>query len=135
MSPSFRSLFRFTLPVLSLIFLGQGCFGGKSTATGPDGGVWKTTDRGQTWVNKRALVQGAKVTTGAANVAVLAMAFDPQDSATIYLGTTENGLVYSIDGGDSWQLARGLSAGRINVVAVDPKNKCVVYATRANEIF
>lgn len=133
---SSRTLSRVALPFLALVLFGQGCFGGgSSTPTGPDGGVWKTIDRGQTWVNKRALVQGAKVTANAASLGVVTMVFDPQDPAAIYLGTTENGLVYTLDAGESWQNAKGLTTGRINAVAVDPKNKCTVYATRANEIF
>jgi photosystem II stability/assembly factor-like uncharacterized protein len=63
------------------------------------------------------------------------MAFDPQDSSTVYAGTAANGLAYSLDGGDSWQLAKGLNTGKVNSVAVDPKNKCTVYAARANEIY
>lgn len=133
---SSRTLFRVTLSLFALALFGQGCFGtGTSTSTGPDGGVWKTTDRGLTWANKRALVQGPKVTAGAATLSIVAMAFDPQDSASVYLGTGENGLAYSLDAGDSWQLAKGLSTGKVGAVAVDPKNKCTVYATRANEIF
>lgn len=140
-----RSLFRLLLPFAALALLGQGCFGGgaRQTAQGPDGGVWKTADRGQAWTQKRAYVQGPRVTTGGGNMSVVSMAFDPQDANAIYLATAENGLVFSFDGGDSWQhspKAAGqqtalLSTGRINAVAVDPKNKCTVYAARANEIF
>ncbi|MFA5935406.1 MAG: hypothetical protein WC787_00930 [Patescibacteria group bacterium] len=135
MQSSTRSFARFAFPVLALVLFGQGCFGGSSTATGPDGGVWKTTDRGQVWANKRALVQGAKITAGAAALSINDMAFDPQDANAIYLATAENGMVYSLDAGDSWQQAKVLNTGRVNAVAVDPKNKCTVYATRANEIY
>jgi photosystem II stability/assembly factor-like uncharacterized protein len=131
-----RSFVRFAAPALALVLMGQGCFGAKSSGpTGPDGGVWKTTDRGQVWSNKRALVQGAKVTAGAAALSVVDLAFDPQDAHTVYMATAENGLVYSLDGGDSWQQAKTLNTGRIGAVAVDPKNKCTVYATRANEVY
>jgi photosystem II stability/assembly factor-like uncharacterized protein len=117
--------------------MGQGCFSGTTatTAKGPDGGVWKTSDRGMTWANKRALVQGPKVTTDAANLSIVAMAFDPQDPTAIYLGTADTGMVFSLDAGDSWQKPKSLNTGRINAVAVDPKNKCTVYATSGNKIF
>jgi photosystem II stability/assembly factor-like uncharacterized protein len=131
-----RSFRATALPVLALVLFGQGCLGtGTSTSTGPNGGVWKTTDRGQVWANKRALVQGSKVTAAAAALSIVDMAFDPQDSNTIYLATAESGLVYSLDAGDSWQVSKGLSTGKVNSVAVDPKNKCTVYASRANEIY
>lgn len=136
MTSTTRSFRFIALPVLALILFGQGCLGtGSSNPQGPTGGVWKTTDRGLVWANKRALVQGAKVTAGAASLNVVDMAFDPQDTNTIYLATAENGLAYSLDAGDSWQLAKGLSTGKVNSVAVDPKNKCTVYAARANEIY
>lgn len=127
----------FLLPLLALTLLGQGCFGPSKTTgpTGPDGGVWKTTDSGTTWVNKKALVAGPKVSAGAASVTVLSMAFDPQDRLAVYLGTSENGVVYSVDGGESWQQSKALGSGRVNSVAVDPKNKCTVYAVSANKIF
>lgn len=131
-----RSIVRAIAPFLALALFGQGCLGGSpAPATGPDGGVWKTTDRGTTWVNKRAFVQGPKVSANAATFSIVALAFDPQDTNTIYAATGENGLVYSLDGGDSWQQAKTLSTGRVNIVAVDPKNKCTVYASSANKIF
>lgn len=136
MNMFFRSFARIAAPALAIVLMGQGCFGGgNTTANGPDGGVWKTADRGQVWSNKRALVQGAKVTAAAASLSVVDLAFDPQDANTIYMATAENGLVYSLDAGDSWQQAKTLNAGRIGAVAVDPKNKCTVYAARANEIY
>lgn len=130
-SPSARLLF-----VLSFVsLLGAGCFGGSSGPTGPDGGVWKTKDHGQTWVNKRVLVTGPKLSAGAAEFAVLHMAFDPQDNNTVYAATAANGLVYSLDAGDSWQQLTTLKATRVNTVAVDPKNKCLVYVGVRNEIW
>ncbi|MBU1348464.1 hypothetical protein KJ781_00130 [Patescibacteria group bacterium] len=127
---------RLALPFLAVVLFGQGCFGGtSSTSTGPDGGVWKTTDRGMTWANKRALVTGAKITADAATFSVVTMAMDPQDSSSLYVGTAEHGLAYSLDGGDSWQRGKSLNTGRINAIAVDSKNKCTVYAASANRIY
>lgn len=124
------------LALFSLALLGQGCLPGTTKApSGPDGGVWKTTDRTETWVNKRALVSGAKVTADAGNFAIKAMAFDPQDENAIYLATLEHGLAYTLDGGNSWQAAGALNKGKINDVAVDPKQKCTVYAVSANKIY
>ncbi|MBI4138754.1 hypothetical protein HY479_01230 [Candidatus Uhrbacteria bacterium] len=127
---------RVLFPLAALVFLGQGCFGpSQPKATGPDGGVWKTKDRGLAWVNKRALVTGPKVTADASNFSVVAMAFDPQDANAIYAATAEHGLAFSLDAGESWQISRALPQGRVNAVAVDSKNKCTVYAAMANKIF
>ncbi len=124
------------IPLFSLVLLGQGCLGPTSSGPkGPDLGVYKTIDSGKTWINKRVLVTGPKVTGSVASMSILSMAFDPQDRNTIYLGTAENGVVFTLDGGDSWQQAKTLNAGRVNAIAVDSKNKCTMYATSGNKIF
>lgn len=126
-----------------LFFFGAGCLGGSApAATGPDGGVWKTTDGGTTWVQKRALVTGPKVTAAAGSFGIVSLAFDPQDHNTVYAATQGNGLAYSLDGGESWQQSNSidstktmLTTGRISAIAIDPKNKCSVYAASANKIY
>lgn len=125
---------RLFLLAAGVILLGQGCLGGgKQAAKGPDGGVYKTADRTQTWVQKRLLIEGAKGASFGDTV-VTALAFDPQDRLAIYAGTEDRGLLYTLDGGDAWQPAKGVPKARIESVAVDPKNKCIVYATLANQI-
>lgn len=124
------------IPLLALAFVGAGCLGGSATGpTGPDAGVWKTADGGKTWVNEKSLVQGTKVTASVASVSVLSMAFDPQDHLAIYLGTLANGILYSLDGGNSWQQVKVLTTARVSDVEVDPKSKCTVYALSANRIY
>ncbi len=119
-----------------LVLFGAGCTTTtKKTTAAPDMGVWKTSDRGQTWVLKKALVDGPKVTAGMAEIGVQVLAADPQDRSAIYVGTQDSGLIYSLNGGDSWQYAENLDALDIKGVAVDPKNKCTVYALSANKIF
>ncbi len=116
------------------VLLGQGCTGSASpTASGPDGGVWKTSTRGVPWVQKRILIKGPQAVT-LGNDVIASMAFDPEDSKTVYAGTSERGLIYSLNGGDSWQEANG-PQGQVESIAVDPKNKCVVYVTMQNKIF
>lgn len=136
MSPRINSYVHFLIPFAALAFLGQGCLGGGAKPpTGPDAGLWKTADRGLTWVNKKALVTGTKVTADVATYAVTSITLDPQDSNAVYFGTIEHGLVYSLDGGESWRQSKTLPIGRVNAVAVDSKNKCIVYAAMANKIF
>lgn len=116
-----------------LILTGQGCTG-SNPATGPDGGVFKTKNAESVWTQLKALQSGTKVGS-IANVGTVSGAVDPQDPSTLYVGTTENGVLYTLDGGESWQLAKGMSVGRIAAIAVDPKDKCTVYATRSNQVF
>lgn len=125
---------RYIAPLLVLVLLGQGCGGSSSTKTaGPDGGVYRTKDGGDTWQQMQVINIGAK-RASIANMGVVIMAVDPQDPKTVYAGTVENGVIFSTDGGESWAPAAGLSVGRVNAIAVDTKDKCTIYATLANQI-
>lgn len=123
--------------ILVLPLFGQGCFGSanQQQAAGPDMGIWKTSDRGQTWVHKLAFVEGATLTPAAAQFAVQSLEFDPQDRLALYAGTLDNGLVYTYDGGDSWRRFENLEATDVRDTAVDSKNKCTIYAISENKIY
>ena len=125
------------LPLAALALFGAGCILSTGPATGPDGGVWKTADGGTTWSNLKALVVGTQVTAAVDTTQILQVAFDPQDNNTVYLATVANGLLYSLNAGASWQYPSGdiMNNGRIGAIAVDPKDKCTVYAAKANVIY
>jgi len=120
---------------LALVLFGAGCGGTAKPAKGPDGGVWKTADGGQTWANKRNVVVGNKVTTAGAQLNVLDMVVDPQDNKAIYLATSANGVIYTLDGGELWQQAKIPNVTKVTAIAVDPKNKCTVYVASGNKIY
>ncbi len=112
--------------LLAVALLGQGCIQ-FNTASSNDGGVWRTADRGEHWLQKGAVlsVGGARTLS---NANIIAFVPDPQDPQTVYIGTAENGLLYTIDGGESWSQPKELGSAKIPSIAVDAKNKCVVYA-------
>ncbi len=59
-----------------------------------DGGdLWKSTNRGQTWVTK---------TNGLTDTEVVALAFHPTDPLTMVVGTQNGNLFRTTNGGDSW---------------------------------
>jgi photosystem II stability/assembly factor-like uncharacterized protein len=125
--------YAFLASVCALFLLGQGCLGSKPAA-GLDGGVYRTHDNGVQWKQLKILNLGSKLGS-IADLGTVSMAVDPEDPLAVYVGTTENGLIYSLDGGESWMPAKGLSIGRVNAIAIDPKDKCTVYAASANQIF
>lgn len=130
-----RSFMYVTGSLLALVLMGQGCGGGgQKQAAGPDGGIFRTADRGAVWTQLKTLNLGPKQGS-IANVGIATLAIDPQDTKAVYAGTEQNGVIYSLDGGDSWAPAEGLTTGRVPAVAVDPKDKCTIYATRGNQIF
>ncbi|TAM83613.1 MAG: choice-of-anchor D domain-containing protein [Acidobacteria bacterium] len=108
---------------------------------GAEGGVWKSTDGGTTWV---------PLTDNQPSLAVGSIAIDPQNPQIIYVGTGEQdfalynysgaGILKSTNGGASWTLLSGPFVGPfgsdspfcggayIGSIAVDPGNSQVVLA-------
>lgn len=125
--------FSFVAPLCLLALMGAGCFGKTKTAVGPDGGIFVTHDNATKWEQQKVLNLQTKIGS-LADVGTVTAAIDPQDSDIIYVGTTENGLLFSLNGGQSYELSRGLSLGKIRAISVDSKDGCTVYATRANQI-
>ena len=99
------------------------------------GGVWKTTDGGTTWT---------PLTDQQPSLATGALALDPQNHLTLYVGTGEEnnsgdsyygaGILKTTDGGNTWTQIPGPFAGgggggaRIGGLAVHPTNSQVVLA-------
>ena len=100
------------------------------------GGIWKTTDAGQSWENK---------TPNLPNIAVTTMAQATSNPNIIYAGTGESfasdgidgdGIFKSTDGGETWiQLAATVDTedfGNVNRVVVNPNNPDIVLAATEN---
>jgi photosystem II stability/assembly factor-like uncharacterized protein len=99
------------------------------------GGIWKTTDGGNTWT---------PLTDTQASLAIGSIAIDPENHLTIYVGTGElnnsgdsyygAGILKSTDGGSTWTQYAGPFAGganggaRIGGLAVHPTNSSIVLA-------
>lgn len=126
---------RFSVISLSLILLGAGCLGG-SSSSGSDGGIFKTTDDGDEW-NQAVLVPMASGIGTLATSNVINMEMDPQDNDYLYVGTRENGMLYSEDGGASWRQPRfsSLKDGLIYKVEVDPTDVCKVYVAKGARLY
>lgn len=126
---------KFFLSVAILPLLGAGCIsiGSSTPKAAVGGGVFKSSDKGVTWVQK-VVFPTAKGVQSLSGVDVTSFAFDPSDENAMYLGTGSTGLFFTYDGADSWQSADPISSGKVGAIAVDPKNKCTVYATVANKV-
>jgi len=120
-----------------LLFAGVGCISfqtGNTPSGGNDGGVFKTSDKGEIWAQKAAVSTSGKEAKSIGGLNVVFITQDPQDPNAIYIGTTDNGMFYSYDGGESWSQPSQLSRGKVSSVAVDPKDKCTIYATSSNTL-
>jgi len=126
-------LFFVIMPLLSGCTLSLNT-GTSTTSSTSDAGVYKSLNKGGTWT-QQAAIQGVNVRRSFNGVDILALTLDPSDNKAIYAGSFENGLFYSYDGADSWQVAIGLGKVSVTNVAVDPADKCMIYATAANKVF
>lgn len=102
-----------------------------------DGGVWKTTDGGQSWT---------PLTDNQPSLSTGSIALDPSNPDTIYVGTGEYnggdgypgvGILKSTDGGSTWTHIQGpfipRNVGfRIPAIAVSPANSQIVLAAAGN---
>jgi photosystem II stability/assembly factor-like uncharacterized protein len=111
---------------------------GHAYGANPDRGVYRSTDGGANW--QKVLYKGD-------NIGAIDLAFDPQNSRTIYAALWNvrrppwsiyapsygpgSGIFKSTDGGDTWQpLTEGLPTERVGRIgiAVAPANSNLVYA-------
>ena len=100
------------------------------------GGVWKSTNSGQTW---------DAVFSKEAVAAIGAVTIDPTDNNTVWVGTGEdnprndvsygNGIYKTVDGGDHW-VNMGLAATKqISRIAVDPRNHNHLVVATQGDLF
>ncbi len=94
-----------------------------------DGGVFKTADRGATF---------QQIFTGQTSISIGALAIDPNDTSTIYIGTGESnasgdsfdgdGIYISHNSGASFTNSGLNECGRISSIVVDPESSNIVFA-------
>ncbi len=124
--------------------------GGRSTAVagvpgqpmvyyfgGTGGGVWKTTNAGNTWEN---ISDGS---FGVGSVGAIAVA--PSDPNVVYVGTGSacprgnisngDGMYRSLDAGATWTHIGLEAAGQIGRIAVHPKDADLLYAAVLGNLF
>ena len=115
--------------------MGQSCisFSSKKTLP-PNGGVFKTQDKGVTWAQKTALLSSGAAVNFSSVSSINGFYFDPSDHSAIYALTPGNGLLYSYSGGEGWSQPSQMATGPINSIAIDPKDKCTIYLGVQNKI-
>lgn len=107
-----------SLLVIPLVFIVSGC----GLTAKLDGGVYKSTDGGQTFGQKTFVGEKASI----ANVDVLSLEIDPLNSQTIYIGTAKTGVYRSTDGGETWT-ADINKFTNITSIVIDPNSSQTIY--------
>ena len=92
------------------------------------GGVWKTVNRGTTWT---------PIFDDEGSYSIGAIAIDPNDTDTIWVGTGENvsgrhvgygdGVYRSRDGGESWENMGLVDSEHVGMIRIDPRDSKVVF--------
>lgn len=120
----------------AVVFL-SGCTIGTSGTAGKtaDGGVWRSDDGGKAWAQKVVVPTATGKPASIAGVQIRRLVFDPQDYNAIYAVTENDGIIYSYDGATSWKSISGISRAGARSIAIDPKDKCTLYATVANRLY
>ncbi|PKM91819.1 hypothetical protein CVU82_01270 [Candidatus Falkowbacteria bacterium HGW-Falkowbacteria-1] len=126
------------LPVLFLtFFLGACSLNFKTSGVGVmDGGVFVTGNKGESWKQMSSIPSISGAPGSIANSDVNSFTIDPSDSAAIYLSSIGDGLYYTYNVGRGWNKALSLPGNiTVNDVAVDNKDKCVIFVAMENKLY
>ena len=95
---------------------------GKSLFLGAHTGLFRSDDGGRSW-------QKAVLSAKHAQLDVMAIALDPKEPLTIYVGTHEAGVFRATDGGATWkEVNTGLGGLDVHGLAIDPNAPQKVHA-------
>ena len=125
------------LVLVIVVLTASGCtinlgFGG--TPSGPDGGIFKTTNNGDTWVAKSLIPTTSGKPNSISDLDNSLIVLDPSDPKALYFGTIENGIFYSYDAGETWLPIKSLGPITPSAFAVDSIAKCSLYTAIANKV-
>lgn len=130
-----KFLFVITGLLLTIVLTGQSCLAGKTTTqSNATLGMFRSDDKGENWREANALPT-AKGVKSLNTLKVYRFFTDPSDPEAIYVTTRGQGVYYTYDRGDNWREIPDFAGKFIFSMAVDPKNKCVIYATDGVSIF
>lgn len=129
------NLFKVFLLLSLPLFLGAGCSLTPQRVV-QDGGVWQSTDKGETWEQKIFVSEGEDQEDSADDVlldrtSIAFLKFHPLDSRILYASTPE-GIYFSENRGENWQLI--YSEGVAVDLVTSPHERGTIYAAVGNTI-
>lgn len=127
-----------TFIIATVIFLISGCaitFKTGNQQNNDLGGIFKTINRGEVWAQKGYVPTLAEKPLSMASLDSSMFRIDPSDPKAFYFGSAEGGLYYSWNNGDTWNSIQSLGKILVSDFAVDPKNKCILYAASGHKLY
>jgi photosystem II stability/assembly factor-like uncharacterized protein len=82
-----------------------------------------------------AVVENGKVRLTLEERGARCLAVDPGDPDTLYVGTSDEGLFKSEDGGEGWERISGIGNPRVTAVAVSPVDGAIYAGTEPSTLF
>ena len=81
------------------------------------------------------MIEDGRIETGLDGRGARCLALDPKDPDTLYVGTSDEGIFKSEDGGGTWEKLSGVEHTRITAVAVSPTDGAVYAGTEPSALF
>ena len=85
--------------------------------------------------NAVSVIEDGRVETGLEGRGARCLALDPEDPDTLYVGTSDEGIFKSEDGGAAWEKLSGIEHPRVTAVAVSPTDGAVYAGTEPSALF
>ena len=85
--------------------------------------------------NALAVIDDGSVQTALEGRGARCLAVDPQDPDILYVGTSDEGLLKSTDGGGTWENLSGIEHPRVTAAAVSPADGAVYAGTEPSSLF
>ena len=127
-------LLPFTLIALSACSFSLGS--SSATSAGPDlGGVFLSVDGGVSFKQQVAIPSVSGIPGSISNINVRSLALDPSDNTAIYLASYNSGIYSAYNITTGWNEIKTFPKVTVNNIAVNPANKCDIYATFTNRLY
>ena len=128
-----HNISKLSVVAAAFLLLGAGCLSGSSSASVPDGGIFRSSDAGETWRATNA-VPGPRGVGSLGGVNMLGLQADSHHAETLYASTQGQGIFITNDAGGQWRALGSVGERTVRMVAVDPVLPCVMYIATGNRI-
>lgn len=105
-----------------------------STTQSSVGSLFRSDTSGATWAQKSSIM-GVTRAGNFSQAKISVIEIDPNDHLAVYAGTSDNGMFYSYDSGESWQWVKSLGKAYVRSIAIAPKYKCTIFAAIDNKLY